>query len=219
MTSFTQDTTTQDTTILNDTNPVSLWRSFYHKNTEFWTQRMAEIVQTDVVARALQIHLNNYLTSSEPFRKIVEQYMEFLLVNFNMPSREEVARLAQQVDNVDARLNEIDSKAQHIEQLLYANGAAPENIRATQPLHDQAAHQSLSFNGHASRIDNLEARVHLLDTKLDQVLHLLQRQTGRAGHAASATSLEEHVHSLDDKAGQLLRILRDLGSSSDADAS
>jgi Mg2+ and Co2+ transporter CorA len=216
MTSFTQSTTT-----LDDANPVNLWRSIYHKNTEFWTQRMAELVQTDVVARALHIHLNNYLASSEPFRKIVEQYMEFLLVNFNMPSREEVVRLAQQVDSVDARLNEIDSKAQHIEQLLYANGAAPESIRATQPMPDQAAHESLSFNGHARRVDDLEARVHVLDTKLDQVLHLLQRQsTQHAAEPSSSTAgLQDHVQSLDDKAGQLLRILRDLHSPPDADAS
>jgi hypothetical protein len=54
--------------------------------------------------------LDAWLTTSGPFRKALEDIMNQTLASMNMPSRDEVTRLAGRLTNIEKRLDDMDAK-------------------------------------------------------------------------------------------------------------
>jgi hypothetical protein len=75
-----------------------------------WSKMMIQLVNTDAYAQATGTMLDTWLSSSAPFRKMIETTMTQVLINFNMPTRSDVTSLAERLTNIEMRLDDLEAK-------------------------------------------------------------------------------------------------------------
>ena len=78
------------------------------------SKAMIDAVNTEGYAQATGAMLDYYLTASAPFREALEKAMAQALVQLSLPSRQEVAALAERFTNVEMRLDDLDAKIDRI---------------------------------------------------------------------------------------------------------
>lgn len=74
------------------------------------SKTMIEAVNTESYAQATGAMLNYCLTASAPFREALEKSTIHGLQQLSLPSRQEVAALAERFTNVEMRLDDLDAK-------------------------------------------------------------------------------------------------------------
>ena len=99
-------------------DPTGVLKNFRDASLENWSKVMAGLVHGDAFAEANGAMLDALLSTSAPFRKSLETVMSQTLANLSLPSRDEVARLAERLTNIEMRLDDMDSK---LDQLLQLN--------------------------------------------------------------------------------------------------
>jgi ubiquinone biosynthesis protein UbiJ len=99
-------------------DPTGMLKTMRDTGLENWSKMMAGLVHGDAFAEANGAMLDALLSSSAPFRKSLETVMAQTLANLSLPSREEVARLAERMTNIEMKLDDMDSK---LDQLLQLN--------------------------------------------------------------------------------------------------
>jgi hypothetical protein len=102
-------------------DPTGLLKTMRNDHLEVWSKTMVQFVNSDAYAFATGKMLDIWLSNSAPFRKMIENALAQTLANLNIPSREEVARLAQQLTNIELRLDDLDIKLD--ESLMAARSA------------------------------------------------------------------------------------------------
>lgn len=75
-----------------------------------FSKAMIDAVNTEGYAEASGAMLDGYLTATKPFRDALEKNMLQALAQLSLPSRQEVAALAERFTNVEMRLDDMDSK-------------------------------------------------------------------------------------------------------------
>ena len=83
---------------------------------------MVETVNTEGYTQATGAMLDSYLTASAPFREALEKSMVQALQQLSLPSRQEIAVLAERFTNVEMRLDDLDAK---LDEILKLCAAAP----------------------------------------------------------------------------------------------
>ena len=81
------------------------------------SKTMIDAVNSEAYAQASGAMLENYLTASAPFRAALEKSMIQALEQLSLPSRQEVAALAERFTNVEMRLDDIDARLDEIVKL------------------------------------------------------------------------------------------------------
>jgi hypothetical protein len=71
---------------------------------------MVNAVNTEGYAQATGAMLDSYLTASAPFREALETSMVHALGQLSLPSRQDLAALAQRFTNFEMRLDDMDAK-------------------------------------------------------------------------------------------------------------
>jgi hypothetical protein len=71
---------------------------------------MVEIVNSDAYAESTGAMLDAWLTSSGPFRKVMQDSMTKALAQMNMPSRDDVTRIAERLTHIELRLDDLEAK-------------------------------------------------------------------------------------------------------------
>lgn len=71
---------------------------------------MIDVVNTESYAQATGNMLDYYLTASSSFREALEKAMLQTLQQLSLPSRQEVATLAERFTNIELRLDDMDAK-------------------------------------------------------------------------------------------------------------
>lgn len=94
----------------NPEDPFAAWRSMRDSTMDAWSKSMIDMVNQEAFAEGLGAWLDNYLTVSAPLRKSMETTMTQVLEQFNMPSRNEVTRIAERLTNIEMRLDDLDAK-------------------------------------------------------------------------------------------------------------
>jgi hypothetical protein len=91
---------------------------------------MVEAVNSEGYAQATGAMLDGYLTASAPFREALEKTMVQALQQLSLPSRQELAVLADRFTNVEMRLDDLDAKLDQIAKLSAAAraSAAPDSV-------------------------------------------------------------------------------------------
>jgi polyhydroxyalkanoic acid synthase PhaR subunit len=135
-------------------DPFAWWKQLYEANEETWAKSMEQAMGTSAFAEALGRYMQSYLELQDLTRKGVERYLETL----NVPSRNDVARIAEQVIALESKIDDLDFKT---DELVAQRGA-----------------------GDGARRAALEARVGALDGKLDRILRLLEQTGAPAGTTA-----------------------------------
>jgi len=97
----------------NDTNPldpIAIFRSMRDAGMDSWSKIMIQVVNSDAYAQASSAMLDAWMTSSAPFRKVVEATMTQTLMQLNMPTRSDITVLAERLTHIELRLDDLDAK-------------------------------------------------------------------------------------------------------------
>jgi chromosome segregation ATPase len=211
------------------TDPFSVWNAVYGQNMEIWSRGMAELINTEAVSQALRTYLDHYLATSEPFRKIPEQYLEFWLTSMNMPSREELGRLAEQVAHVTARLDELGARADQtqtaapdaatqadIEQMrMLIQSLDAKLTEVASAVYEQAPNLTALSESQQSRSTELEGRIGSLEGQIEQVAQLVREHSARMSDTsveqqpAQDAELEGRIGGLEGQIEQVAQLVRE----------
>ncbi len=100
------------------------------------SKTMIEAVNTEGYAQATGAMLDYCLSASAPFRDALDRSMVQALQQLSLPSRQEVAALAERFTNMEMRLDDLDAKIDRlfgaIATLKQEQDAGPEPKRARQ---------------------------------------------------------------------------------------
>ena len=135
-------------------DPFSLWKSMYDQTEKNMNEVIHETLKTEAFSEWLGQVQNSYLQYQQLVQKSTEEYLK----QVNMPSREEVASLANLIINVEEKIDNIDQK-----------------------LEDE-----LTDSPAKAEINKLKAAVSKLDKKLDAVVAILEKLQHNPPPSASA---------------------------------
>lgn len=108
-------------------DPFEPFRGVRDAYLESLSKAMIDVVNTEGYAQATGTMLDCYLTASAPFRKALEKSMLQTMQQLSLPSRQEVASLAERFTNVEMRLDDVDAKLDKIAAVLVAMRQPPAN--------------------------------------------------------------------------------------------
>lgn len=91
-------------------NPFESFRGMRDAYLDAMSKTMIDAVNTENYAQATGAMLDYYLTASAPFREALEKSVAQALQQLSLPSRQEVAALAERFTNVEMRLDDLDAK-------------------------------------------------------------------------------------------------------------
>jgi len=97
----------------NDYNmfdPTGMLKQMRDTGLDAYAKAMVELVNTDAYAEAQGAMLDAWLSNSSPFRKAMENAVSQTMANLNLPSRDDVSRLAERLTNIEMRLDDMDAK-------------------------------------------------------------------------------------------------------------
>lgn len=101
-------------------DPFEPFRSMRDAYLDSMSKAMIDAVNTEGYAQATGAMLDCYLTASAPFRDALEKAMRQTLQQLSLPSRQEVAALAERFTNVELRLDDMDAKLDRLAMELAA---------------------------------------------------------------------------------------------------
>lgn len=91
-------------------DPTGMLKAMRDASLENWSKVMSTFVHGNGFAEANGQLLDALLSSSAPFRKSLETVMKQTLANLSLPSRDEVASLAERITSVELKLDDVDAK-------------------------------------------------------------------------------------------------------------
>jgi polyhydroxyalkanoic acid synthase PhaR subunit len=110
-------------------DPFGVWKSMRDSGMDAWSKMMIQLVNTEAYAQANATMMDAWLTSSAPFRKVIESTMTQVLMQLNMPTRTDITSLAERLTHVEMRLDDLEAKLD--ERLQPAPKAAPGKAKET----------------------------------------------------------------------------------------
>jgi hypothetical protein len=94
----------------NPFDPAGMLKNMRDANMDAWAKMMGEFVSTEAYAESTGAMLDAWLTSSGPFRKVMETSMSQALAQLNLPTRDDVIRIADRLTNIEMRLDDLEAK-------------------------------------------------------------------------------------------------------------
>ena len=98
--------------------PTEAWKRSMDRWLNAWGSFLEETMTTPAFAAASGQTLNRVLDVQKPLRDSTETAMQRWLEAVNMPSRADFVRLARQINDVNARLDELGDRLEAIEDAL-----------------------------------------------------------------------------------------------------
>lgn len=95
-------------------DPFEAFRGMRDAYLDSLSKAMIDVVNTEGYAQATGAMLDCYLSASAPFRDALEKTMLQTMQQLSLPSRQEVANLAERFTNVEMRLDDIQAKLDHL---------------------------------------------------------------------------------------------------------
>ena len=105
-------------------DPLEPLRSMRDAYLDAMAKTMVEAVNSEAYAQATGAMLEGYLTASAPMREALDKSMIQALQQLSLPSRQEVAALAERFTNVELRLDDMDAKLDALREFMHPNGSA-----------------------------------------------------------------------------------------------
>ena len=91
-------------------DPFETWRGMRDASMDVWAKAMIEAVNSEAYARTSGAMLDAFLTTSAPFRELLEKTMVRTLRQLSMPTRADITTLAGRITNIEMRLDDMDAK-------------------------------------------------------------------------------------------------------------
>lgn len=106
-------------------DPFEPFREMRDSYLEAMSKTMIESVNSEAYARATGALLDWSLTAAVPFREAIEKTMLQTMQQLSLPSRQEVAALAERFTNLELRVDDIDAKLDRVLTLLAQTRPSP----------------------------------------------------------------------------------------------
>jgi hypothetical protein len=119
----------------NPFDPTGMLKTMRDSNMDAWSKMMIQLVNTEAYAKATAAMLDAWLSSSAPFRKALEMTTTQALVNLNMPTRDDVIRLAERLTNIELRLDDLEAKLDETQRGGAGAAASPRSRRSNAENH------------------------------------------------------------------------------------
>jgi uncharacterized protein YpuA (DUF1002 family) len=100
----------QNNDAFNPFDPAGVLKTMRDSGMDAWSKAMIQFVNTDAYAKATGTVLDAWLTTSAPFRKAFESAITQVLINLNMPTRDDVTRLAERLTDIEKKLDDLDAR-------------------------------------------------------------------------------------------------------------
>jgi hypothetical protein len=94
----------------NPFDPTGMFKSMRDSGMDAWSKMMIQFVNTDAYAHATGAMLDSWLTASVPFHKATEAALTRALASCQLPSRDDITRLAERLTNIEMRLDDLEAK-------------------------------------------------------------------------------------------------------------
>lgn len=125
-------------------NPFESFREMRDSYLESMSKVMINAVNSEEYSQATGAMLNSALTLSAPFREALDKAMVMALEQLSMPSRQQVAALAERFTNLEMRLDDLDAKLDRIIELCSSRPPAasvPPNVKRPTAAEAKSSHQ------------------------------------------------------------------------------
>ncbi len=107
-------------------DPMGVFKSMRDTNMDAWSKTMIQMVNSEAYAKATGTLLDSWLTASAPLQKVLESAINQALANLQLPSRNDVMRLAERLTNIEMRLDDLDARLDEIQRSA-SKAARPKN--------------------------------------------------------------------------------------------
>lgn len=104
-------------------DPFATWIQFYENWTKAWSGAMSEAVASKRFAETMGQQMEGSLEALALVRRQANDLMEQYLEQMSLPTRKEVASLAERLTKVEMTLDDLDAKVDEILDLLRDQGA------------------------------------------------------------------------------------------------
>lgn len=91
-------------------DPLGVMKGLRDASLEQWSKVMGDLVQSEQYARATGEMLDAYVSAAAPFRDALQGAIAKSLAEWNLPSREDVTRIAERMTNIELRLDDMEAK-------------------------------------------------------------------------------------------------------------
>src|SRR5215212_10292327 len=91
-------------------DPFGTWKTMRDMSMDAWSKMMIQLVNSEQYAQASGAMLDTWLTTSAPFRKVIESTMTQVLTQLNLPTRADVTSLAERLTHIEMRLDDLEIK-------------------------------------------------------------------------------------------------------------
>jgi len=125
----------EKTETFNPFDPTGMLRTMRDSGMDAWSKMMIQLVNTDAYAQATASMLDAWLTSSAPFRKVIESVTTQVLINLNLPTRADVVSLAERLTNIEMRLDDLEARLEEGPRPAGSPAPAPKNRRGPAEAH------------------------------------------------------------------------------------
>lgn len=99
-------------------DPFAPFREMRDAYLNAMSKNMVDAVNTEAYAKATGAMLDCYLTASAPLREEMEKSMLQVMQHLSLPSRQDVAALAERFTNLELRVDDLDAKLDRVLSLL-----------------------------------------------------------------------------------------------------
>jgi len=106
-------------------DPFDAWRGMRDASLDAWSKAMIEAVGSEAYAKTSGALLDAYLTASIPFREMLEKSMVRALGQLSMPTRADVAGIAERLTNIEMKLDDLDARFDAMAGPVRTKPAAP----------------------------------------------------------------------------------------------
>lgn len=99
-------------------DPFGHWKSLRESGMDTWSKAMIEFVNSDAYAKASAEWLDTYLGASESWQRTVGQTLIRTMAQFNVPTTDDIVRLADRLTRIELRLDDLDARLDDIQHLV-----------------------------------------------------------------------------------------------------
>lgn len=106
-------------------DPFEPYREMRDAYLDAMSKNMVDTVNSEAYAKATGAMLDWTLTAAAPFREALEKSTQQAMQQLSVPSRQEIAALAERFTNLELRVDDMDAKLDRVLDLLAQTRSAP----------------------------------------------------------------------------------------------
>jgi len=159
-------------------DPFTFFKQWYDATNEVWANAIGEVIGTEKFMEGISRFLESYTSFQRTFRRASEEYFR----NLQLPTRSDVARVAELVITLEEKVDRIEDAFEDFED-GYAHLATSEAVAGLEEQLERV--ESKAVEGLAKRLDQVES-------KLDKVLAALKKIEAKEQVESSKPTNTEH---------------------------